>query len=248
MTDIADLLGSLQSRRRTRNYDVTNIGLLADYLEEYLVPVGSVISKFTTTSPGDAWVQVDGQSLLKSEYPDLYADIGGTFGETATHFNLPDLSDSYLVGEGVLAAAATGGANSINLTTGQLPSHNHAITDPGHTHTFTGSPHGHTVTDTGHSHGITDPGHTHSSDQDGGAADTATGSDETTASAGTTGSATTGVSVDNATTGVTVDNATAGGSNSSETTGISLADTGNGDSIDNRPQSIAVYYFMKAKV
>jgi len=230
MTDIADLLGELQSRRRTRNYDISNIGLLADYLEEYLVPVGTVVSKFTTNSPGDAWVQVDGQALLKSEYPALYAELGSAFGETATHFNLPDLSDAYLVGEGALAATATGGANSITLTTGQLPSHNHGVTDPGHTHTFTGTPHGHT---------ITDPGHTHSSDQAGGVSDAATGSDEATAESGTTGSATTGI---------TVDNATAGGSNSSEATGITVGNTGNGESIDNRPQSIAVYYFMKAKV
>jgi hypothetical protein len=47
----------------------------------------------------------------------------------------PDLRDRFIVGAGnTYAVGATGGANTVTLTVAQMPSHNHAITDPGHTH------------------------------------------------------------------------------------------------------------------
>lgn len=58
----------------------------------------------------------------------------------------PDLRNRFVVGAGgTYAVGATGGADSVTLTTSQIPSHNHSatststVTDPGHTHTFAGS-------------------------------------------------------------------------------------------------------------
>ena len=51
----------------------------------------------------------------------------------------PDLRDRFIVGAGgAYAVAATGGADSVTLTTAQMPSHTHTatVTDPGHTHTY----------------------------------------------------------------------------------------------------------------
>lgn len=225
------LLQSFINRRRTRNYDIGNTGLVIDYLQEYLTPIGTVIAKISDNSPGDMWLKVENQWLSKTDYADLYADIGGQFGETDDTFRLPNMDDCYLIGAGTDSAGQSVGANDLTLTESQIPSHTHGVTDPGHTHTFTGTPHSHTVTD---------PGHTHAVDHAGASADAATGSDEATAeSGGTSGSATTGV---------TVDQATAGGTNQSATTGVTVGSTGGGQSFDNRPKSVVMHYFIKARI
>lgn len=254
------------SRRRTRVYDTTNLTNLIAYLEEYLVPIGTVIAKFTQTSPGPAWIRIAGQQLSKADYPELYADIGGMFGETSTTFGLPDAANSYLAGAGVAAAGAVFGSNSVALTVDQMPGHGHGITDPGHDHNFTGAAHSHGITDPGHSHGVTDPGHdhgvtdpghSHDVDEAAASADAGTGGDVASAVAGgatsteTTGitvdSNTTGITVDSDVTGVTVDSATADGTISSDVTGVSIQNTGGGEAFDNRPLSIGVHYFIKAR-
>jgi len=231
MSKIADVLSLVGNRRRTRVYDKPKDTGLASYIEEYSTPIGTIISKFSSITPGDSWLLVAGQSLSKADYAELYADIGGMFGEDATTFNLPNLSDKYLTGSGALAVGADAGANTINLSIDQLPAHSHGITDTGHTHTFTGTPHGHAVTD---------PGHTH----------TAAAVDTANLAATSAGAGNVAVSgnTSSTTTGLTVDNATAEGSNTSETTGVSVDNTGSGNSIDNRPASIAVHYFIKTRV
>lgn len=58
----------------------------------------------------------------------------------------PDLRNRFVVGAGsTYAVGATGGADSVTLTTSQIPSHNHTATststvsDPGHAHSYAGS-------------------------------------------------------------------------------------------------------------
>ncbi len=47
----------------------------------------------------------------------------------------PDLRDRFVVGAGsAYALSATGGANTVALTTNEMPSHGHSVSDPGHTH------------------------------------------------------------------------------------------------------------------
>lgn len=243
MSVIGDILGVIAPRRRTRVYDKNSISGLGTYIEQYTVPVGAIISKFTNTDPGDGWLLVSGQTLNKEDYPQLYAEIGALFGETTLTFNLPDLADTYMTGVGVLAVGAVGGANDLTLTVAQLPAHNHGITDPGHDHTFTGTPHDHTFTGDPHDHDITDAGHTHTSGQPD--SNGTTGADAVGASSGATSSDTTGITIDAETATGTVGSETAGGSLSTDITGITISNTGSGDTIDNRPKSIALFYFIK---
>jgi microcystin-dependent protein len=58
-------------------------------------------------------------------------------------------------GAGINGAAlgAAGGAQTHTLTTGQMPQHNHGVTDPGHGHGVTDPTHAHTIYDPGHAHG-----------------------------------------------------------------------------------------------
>ena len=191
-------------------------------------PVGALQAGLAATAPA-GWLICDGSAVSKTTYAELYAVVGDTYGSTTETFTLPDLRDRVLVGADTIALKATGGSNSVTLTTDQLPAHSHGVTDAGHTHSFTGTPHSHTVTD---------PGHTHSADVGTGANDALTGMNVESVSGtpGTTGSATTGISVDNA---------TAGGSNSSETTGISIQNTGAGDAINITPASVGVTWLIK---
>lgn len=72
---------------------------------------------------------------------------------SSANISTPDLRDKVPVGAGLAYSVDTQfGANSVVLTTPNLPAHNHGINDPGHTHV---------VTDPQHTHGITDPEHTH---------------------------------------------------------------------------------------
>jgi len=47
----------------------------------------------------------------------------------------PDLRDRFIVGAGnSYGVGNTGGANSVQLTLNEIPSHSHGVNDPGHTH------------------------------------------------------------------------------------------------------------------
>ncbi len=103
-------------------------GVLDTNLVNSFVPVGGIIMWSGTIAQAEAltnWAICDGQN--------------GT----------PDLRDKFVLGVGSSVAASvasvddTGGDNSITLSEGQMPSHNHDITDPGH---------GHGITDNGHTH------------------------------------------------------------------------------------------------
>lgn len=72
---------------------------------------------------------------------------------TKKPFVTPNFVDRFIVhAGGSYAPDDIGGLASVQLTIGQLPSHNHGVTDPGHSHN---------ITDPGHNHAILDPGHTH---------------------------------------------------------------------------------------
>lgn len=102
--------------------------------------IGEIIIFASDTSPNTNWLSCDGISLLRSDYPDLFAVIGTTFGSVdTTHFSLPDLSGRVPVGDGSgsgLTPRALGdvfGEETHVLSVGELASHGHI--DSGHAHT-----------------------------------------------------------------------------------------------------------------
>ncbi len=104
------------------------------------------------SAAGAGELACSGASLLRTDYPDLFAKIGTVWGAVdGTHFTLPLLTDTnrYLrAGGGAGPAVGTYQTNQ-NLA---------------HTHTVTGAPSAGTlatVSDGAHVHTITDPGHVH---------------------------------------------------------------------------------------
>jgi microcystin-dependent protein len=115
---------------------------------------GTVLDFAGTTAPTD-WLMCYGQSLLRTDYPNLFAAIGTTYGAVdGTHFSLPDCRGRAVIGKDNMGGAAAnrvtsaasgitgttlgaaGGSETHTLTTAQMPAHTHANTlnDPGHTH------------------------------------------------------------------------------------------------------------------
>ena len=114
------------------------------YLDNYiLVPAGTVVQSAAIVVP-DGWLNCNGALLNKLQYIDLFAAIGNTYGGLITDlsFNLPDLRGRVGIGAGQgvdlsnRVFATSGGAETHTLTTGEMPSHSHGVTDPGHNHSY----------------------------------------------------------------------------------------------------------------
>jgi microcystin-dependent protein len=185
------------------------------------VPVGTVVAYAgDMNNIPEGWKLCDGSSVLKTDYPQLYAVIGDAWGTSGSSFNLPDLRGRFLRGvdqgtsrdpnAAARTAINTGGnaGDAVGSLQGDAyRSHNHGVTDPGH------------------SHGITDPGHNHgimsaSSDSDGGSNDYGNNHARTNY----TFSSTTGITINNASTGISINSS--GGS-------------------ETRPVNAGVYYIIK---
>jgi microcystin-dependent protein len=89
------------------------------------------------------WLLCDGRSVSREEYSELFEAIGTAFGSiSGSTFNLPDARGRVLgaIGSGpgltTRSLGDTVGAETHTLTTGEMPSHNHGVTDPGHTHSY----------------------------------------------------------------------------------------------------------------
>lgn len=114
------------------------------YLDNYiLVPAGTIVQSAAIVVP-DGWLNCNGSLLNKIAYVDLFVAIGNTYGGLITDlsFNLPDLRGRVGIGAGQGADltnrvfATSGGAETHTLTTGEMPVHNHGVSDPGHVHGY----------------------------------------------------------------------------------------------------------------
>jgi microcystin-dependent protein len=115
-----------------------------------IIPTGTVWDFLGSAAP-TGWLLCQGQSVLRTDYPALFALIGTTYGSAdGTHFNLPDARGRATIGAGqgtgltnrVLGASV--GAETVALATANLPAHAHPITDVAHSHTAAASDSGHT--------------------------------------------------------------------------------------------------------
>jgi microcystin-dependent protein len=84
----------------------------------------------------DGFLECDGQSYQRVEYPALYAALHSTYHNNADSFRVPDLRGRTIVGAGQgdsLSERQMGdvdGAESHQLTEAQLPAHAHLYTPP----------------------------------------------------------------------------------------------------------------------
>lgn len=94
------------------------------------------IRLFPYSQTPDGWLECAGQSLQTTQYQGLYSLLGFQYGGSGSTFNLPDLRGRVPVGygampdntrivTGTLTCGTKGGAETISLTTTQMPAHAH---------------------------------------------------------------------------------------------------------------------------
>ena len=102
---------------------------------------------FAGATAPTGWLLCNGAAISRTTYARLFAVIGTTYGagDGSTTFNLPDFRDRFPVGAGSsYALNAKGGANTVTLTTNQIPAHTHGksgavtngMTGGSHTHSM----------------------------------------------------------------------------------------------------------------
>lgn len=94
--------------------------------------VGELRGFAGATAPA-GWLLCQGQLLNVADHPALFAVIGTAYGgDGITTFALPDSTGRVMRGAGAgNALGSTGGADSITLSSNQLPSHTHALSGSG---------------------------------------------------------------------------------------------------------------------
>jgi microcystin-dependent protein len=106
--------------------------LLVGVNTNFGVPVGTIID-FAGSAAPLGYLTCNGSSLSASEYPDLFAAIGYTWGGSGDDFNLPDLRRRTTVGSGGTETTtlssyvgAIGGSENTILQKENIPSHTHS--------------------------------------------------------------------------------------------------------------------------
>lgn len=117
-----------------------------------VLPAG-IVSPYAGSVAPTGYLLCDGSAINRTDYSRLFSAIGTAYGvgNGSTTFNLPDLRGRVIAAldnmggtdAGRLSLAntlgTTAGTQTHTLTTSEIPSHTHPITDPGHAHAQNGT-------------------------------------------------------------------------------------------------------------
>lgn len=89
--------------------------------------IGEIKAYAGSTAP-DGWLICDGSAISRTTYAELFDVIGTTYGSGngTTTFNIPDLAGKMPLGKSSgHALGSSAGAETVTLTTSEMPSHTH---------------------------------------------------------------------------------------------------------------------------
>lgn len=88
--------------------------------------IGEVKTHVLNVLPSN-WLDCDGMTYLRTDYPDLYSVIDPALIIDADHFKTPRMWSRFVMGKGPMNNVNdTGGAGQVALTVNEMPSHNHS--------------------------------------------------------------------------------------------------------------------------
>ena len=127
----------------------TEFGVGATASSEASSLASGQLIEFAGVSIPQGFLECNGSEVSRTQYSDLYAAIGNTYGSASSgKFRLPDLRGAAVTGAGgtrVAGQATTVGAvhasDTVTLTEQNLPAHTHGVDQEsaeagGHTHTW----------------------------------------------------------------------------------------------------------------
>lgn len=226
-----------------------------------LDPIGAIKLWLTASLP-DGYIALQGQSVSRTDFSELFALWGTTFGvgNGSTTFTLPDTRQMFPMGVGGgSSVGSTGGSKTPTITLAGTGVHTHT-TDGAGTHSHGGGV-GSTALSWGqmpsHGHGVNDPSHVHSMANGGNViklgADTLLGYPQAAPNGaylgwGTlanTNPATTGISIQNAGGNEGHGHTIALDGNHTHTVGSSGSHTHTASTTDGRPPFMAFYFIVR---
>jgi len=127
------------------------------FTNPYSIPIGASVDFWGSSAPNSSFVLAYGQAISRTTYSTLFSLLSTTYGsgDGSTTFNVPDLRGRVIAGKDDMGGSAasrigsvstdngtivgatlgsTGGSPTHVLTSGEMPTHTHSVTDPGHTH------------------------------------------------------------------------------------------------------------------
>lgn len=107
---------------------------MSQLLDIYAGLTGTILPTVATSAPA-GWLLCDGSAVSRTDYVNLFNLVGTTFGagNGSTTFNVPDLRGRSIIGVGqgsglsARTRGQTGGAETHQLGTTEIPAHQHFI-------------------------------------------------------------------------------------------------------------------------
>lgn len=147
ITPVTDSMGALTNSATT----ATELGYVHGVTSNIQTQINAItgagtfssgmLMAFAGSSAPSGWLICDGTAVSRATYSALFGVIGTTYGvgDGSTTFNLPQGVNNTMVGQGgtiVASLGSTAGASTHTISSAELPTHTHSVTDPGHSHGF----------------------------------------------------------------------------------------------------------------
>lgn len=118
-----NFIGSTPPARQMWDYLQKLTDEKIQYIYNNMIPTG-IVQAFAGSTTPQGWLLCDGSAVSRTDYADLYAVIGDTYGDGdgSTTFNLPDLVDKFV--EGSATAGTVKSAGLPNITNNNVFSNN----------------------------------------------------------------------------------------------------------------------------
>ncbi len=135
------ILGQIHELTKAHNWEQVGgitvnetIALCQTIFDEFSVGIGCMIGSlvhYVTVNPPSRVLECDGTQYLRVDYPILYADLPASLIVDADNFVVPTVEDIFMLASGATYSPEdTGGAETHQLVTSELPAHTHLYDKP----------------------------------------------------------------------------------------------------------------------